>query len=212
MVAVLNFVVPLINQFKPSPPPPVTKQDTKSLSTKEDLAEFLIKYIDQPIKPSIEEVKTDIEREFRAISLKKEEEALELYRKGDFAYNERRFTTAVFYYSEVLKKIESASVYLTKGNALIFLGRKDEAIVAYEKALDIKPDYAEACYNKGVALGDLGRMDEAIVAFEKSLEIKPDYADAWNNKGFVLGDLGRKDEALVAYEKALEIKPDYAEA
>ncbi len=203
VVAVLNSVVPLLKQFKPSPSPPVTEEQVEQL---------FIKYRDLFKKPSIEEVKIDIKTEFRAISLKKEEEALNLYKKGDLAYDESRFTEAVYYFSEVLETIESASVYLTKGNALFFLSRKDEAIAAYEKALKINPDNAKAWNNKGVALDDLGRKDEAMAAYEKALEIKPGHAESWNNKGAALSALGRKDEAIAAFEKALEIKPDYADA
>ena len=51
------------------------------------------------------------------------------------------------------------------------LGRKDEAISAYDKALEIQPDDAEAWNNKGNALSDLGRKGEAISAYDKALEI-----------------------------------------
>ena len=37
------------------------------------------------------------------------------------------------------------------GNALQEQGKLEEAIEAYNKALAIKPDYAEAYYNMGIA-------------------------------------------------------------
>jgi len=98
------------------------------------------------------------------------------------------------------------------GNALKDQGKLDEAIAAYNKALSIKPDYAEAYYNMGNALQDQGKLDEAIAAYNKALSIKPDYADAYNNMGNALKDQGKLDEAIAAYNKALSIKPDYAEA
>ena len=66
----------------------------------------------------------------------------------------------------------------TSASALLQKGRVDEAIAHYQKALQIKPDYAEAHYNLGIALQQKGRMDEAITHYQKALEIKPDYAKA----------------------------------
>ena len=98
------------------------------------------------------------------------------------------------------------------GDALSQNGRVGEAIVHFQKALEINPDYAEACYNLGNALLQKGDVDGAIVHFQKALEIKPDYAEAQNNLGIALLRKGNVDEAIIHYQKALEIKPDHAEA
>ena len=52
-----------------------------------------------------------------------------------------------------------------------------------KKALEIKPDYAEAHDNLGMALAGRGQVDEAIAHYQKALEIKPDYVEAHNNLG-----------------------------
>ena len=88
----------------------------------------------------------------------------------------------------------------------------DAAIEAYNKALAIKPDYAEAFYNMGVILQEQGKLEETVEAYNKALAIKPDYADAYNNMGLVLQEQGKLEEAVEAYNKALAIKPDYADA
>ena len=98
------------------------------------------------------------------------------------------------------------------GNALKDQGKLEEAIEAYNKALAIKPDYAEAYNNMGNALKDQGKLEEAIEAYNKALAIKPDYAEAYNNMGNALKDQGKLEEAIEAYNKALAIKPDYESA
>ena len=60
-------------------------------------------------------------------------------------------------------------------------GKPDEAIAAYNKALLIKPDYAEVHNNMGNALRAQGKPDEAIAAYNKALLIKPDSAEAHRN-------------------------------
>ena len=72
------------------------------------------------------------------------------------------------------------------GNALKEQDKLGEAIKAYNKALYIKPNYAEAHYNIGVTLQQQGKLDEAIEAYNKALYIKPNYAEAYNNMGIAL--------------------------
>jgi|GEM_PF-4529823 len=66
-----------------------------------------------------------------------------------------------------------APAWNNKGNALGNLGRNEEALKSYDKALEIDPKYALAWNNKGNALGNLGRHEEAIKSCEKALEIAP---------------------------------------
>ncbi|WP_353571073.1 tetratricopeptide repeat protein [Candidatus Albibeggiatoa sp. nov. BB20] len=96
-----------------------------------------------------------------------------------------------------------------QGFALGKLGRYKEAIVSYDKALNIKPDNYKAWNNRGNALGQLGRNEEAIASYDKALNIKPDKHEAWYNRGNALGQLGRNEESIASYDKALNIKPDY---
>ena len=98
------------------------------------------------------------------------------------------------------------------GNALNDQGKLEEASKAYNKALNIKPDYANAYYNLGITFQTQGKLEEAIEAYNKALTIKPDYAEAYNNMGITLQDQGKLEEGIEAYNKALAIKPDYAEA
>ena len=99
-----------------------------------------------------------------------------------------------------------------KGVSLANLGRHEEALTCYERALEINPRDGIAWSNKGVALADLGRYAEALTCFERALEINPRKSLAWSNKGLALKKLGRPAEALTCYERALEINPRLAEA
>jgi tetratricopeptide (TPR) repeat protein len=98
------------------------------------------------------------------------------------------------------------------GNALHDKGKTEEAIEAFNKALSIKPDYAEAYYNMGYALKDQDKLEEAIEAYNKALAIKPDYAEAFSNMGNVLHNQGKVEEAIEAHKNAHSIRPDFSEA
>jgi len=89
-----------------------------------------------------------------------------------------------------------------------------EAISAYEAALRINHDYAEADNNLGIALANLpGRLPDAMAHFEEAIRIKPDYAEAHNNLALVLAGIpGRLPDAISEYEAALRIDPNFARA
>jgi predicted O-linked N-acetylglucosamine transferase (SPINDLY family) len=87
------------------------------------------------------------------------------------------------------------------------LRRYDEAIIQYDKALILKPDYAEAWSNKGVTLHGLEQYKEAITHYDRALSLKPDYEDAWINKAVALQELKRYPEAIAHFDKALSLDP-----
>ena len=91
------------------------------------------------------------------------------------------------------------------------LDNLDTAIENYQRALKIKPNYAEAYNNMGAALQNKGDSDAAIDSFKQAIKIKPDYAAAYLNMGVSLQDKGDLEAAVDSYKQALKIKPDYAE-
>jgi tetratricopeptide (TPR) repeat protein len=96
------------------------------------------------------------------------------------------------------------------GATLAQNGRLDEAIVQFQEALVIQPDYAVAHYNLGNALFQVGQADEAIVHYHRALATRPEYAEAHDNLGNVLFQKGQVDEAIIQFQKALVIRPDNA--
>jgi len=112
---------------------------------------------------------------------------------------------------EIPQELEAWEM-VNKGSALENLGKHQEAIECYDKALEINPRLAEAWNNKGLALDNLGKYEEAIDCYDKTLKINPRFAEAWNNKGNALGILGKFQEAIACYDRVLEINPRYADA
>ena len=128
-------------------------------------------------------------------------------------YNQEQYQEALNKGSHLLEQFpNSINLYNIIGVTNKGLGKLDEAIEAYNKALSIKPDFTEAYNNMGLALKEQGKLDEAIGAYNKALSIKPDNAEAYYNMGNALKNQGKLDEAVEAYNKALSIKPDYAKA
>lgn len=125
-----------------------------------------------------------------------------------------------------LKLSQRSSDPLVKGVAWNNLGlvlrelRRDEAITAHERALDIFKQLGDrhresmALSNLGAVLAILGRLEEAVPAQEHALEIFQETGDrhseaaTWNNLGSTLKKLGRFDESITAHENARRINQE----
>lgn len=115
---------------------------------------------------------------------------------------------------------EDANLWQTKGTLLALFGRKDEALIAHQRALDLfnesiekKPKDAEAWFLKAHALISMNRLEEAVRAYDEAIELielcPQENADsfiawsAWRSKADVLMRLGRYDESIEAYDRAI---------
>ncbi len=85
-----------------------------------------------------------------------------------------------------------------------------EAIDCFQRALALRPDYADAANNLGNALQAMGRTDEAIATWQRAVAVAP-HPLAFLNLGRALCDKDRLDEALAAMQNSLRLKPDQPE-
>ena len=113
-------------------------------------------------------------------------------------------------YRDILRQSPNRFVYVNLGGLLQEQGRLDEALAAFDAALTLDPDYAEAQFNRGVVLQHQGRLDAAIEAYKQSLRLRPDYIEAATNMGIALQEMGRLGEAAAAFEHAAKLRPDAA--
>ncbi|MFN7855251.1 MAG: tetratricopeptide repeat protein, partial [Acidovorax sp.] len=88
----------------------------------------------------------------------------------------------------------------------------EAALLSYDKAIALKPDYADALYNRGVVLTKLKRPGDAVLSHNQAIILKPDYAVAFYHRGIALRELKLLDDALLSYDRAITLKPDYADA
>jgi Flp pilus assembly protein TadD/peroxiredoxin len=98
------------------------------------------------------------------------------------------------------------------GTLLARSGETARARTAFERALALQPDLAEANNDLGALLAQGGDLDAAIARFRAALASIPEYPDALNNLGYALLLTGRDGEARGLYEQALALQPDFPEA
>jgi len=96
-------------------------------------------------------------------------------------------------------------------NALHDAGQREEAVLEYDKALSIEPNFVEALVNKGAVYNELGRIPDAIASFQKVLALNPKDTRALCNMGnsfYALKDYGN---AMGQYKLAVEADSTFAE-
>ena len=98
------------------------------------------------------------------------------------------------------------------GDFLFNRGRIDEAIVQFEKSINVRPGYAEAQNNLGIALTAKGQFDSAAIHLKQAVELRPGQPKAHYDLANALSQQGERSAAITQYEQALALDPNYADA
>ena len=112
-----------------------------------------------------------------------------------------------------------------KGTSLLGVGKSEEAITCFDKALKLNPNETNALYNKGNVLVKLGNIDsrsvnvwvrkgnlhcyqdeysEAVDCYDHALNIDSNLGYAWYNKGQALLRIDRSN-ARYCFDKAKKL-------
>jgi len=98
------------------------------------------------------------------------------------------------------------------GAELSQVGSYTNAILCYDKALEIDPEDSNVLVNKGDALTNLGRYEEARQCYDKVLDQNPNSSMALYNKACIIALQGETDESLNLLEKAISLDSKLMEA
>jgi tetratricopeptide (TPR) repeat protein len=91
-------------------------------------------------------------------------------------------------------------------------GHTDDAIVQFQKALQLDPDHFIALQNLGNAYRQAKRWDDAKTTLGHALQLNPDSAEANYAMGMVYAQTDDADRAFDFLQKAIAEKPEYPEA
>jgi tetratricopeptide (TPR) repeat protein len=116
-------------------------------------------------------------------------------------------------FSDVVKKHPQVAVgHYNMGNIYMNDQRNyPAAIEAYQKAIQARPDYADAWTNLGVSLQYLSNYREAINALLVAVRLNPGHVEAHNNLGVGYEKIEKTDSAIYHYQIAMNLNPGKVE-
>lgn len=122
----------------------------------------------------------------------------------------QRYQLAADYYQLAIDKgLGSADTYYGLGYALGFLGRKDEARLAFETCLQFDPNYATAYLQIGKIYGEAGQTETAKRYFQSCLQLNDQNIEANFYLGITFLNEGNPTEGLRFLQKTQNISPGY---
>jgi len=123
-----------------------------------------------------------------------------------------RWRNSITLYSHSASVIKDNDwAYLNLGAAYMLEENDEQAILSFEKAIEIKPGNTEAHYNLGLIFGRAGRYDEAVEHFEKVLQAAPENLIVKKKLGYALLGAGRTEEAIGYFEGLLRRDGNFAD-
>jgi tetratricopeptide (TPR) repeat protein len=94
-------------------------------------------------------------------------------------------------------------------NYSVEMGRSEESIPYYQRAIEIDP-LDKTVYNEmAYAYDRLGDFEKSLWAINKYIDLAPDEANPYDTRGDLYANNGDLDQAIGSYQKSLTIKPDF---
>jgi tetratricopeptide (TPR) repeat protein len=130
-----------------------------------------------------------------------------LHLMGLLSFGQGQYDHAVEWIANAVRQSPKAEYLSNLGAALQRQGRRDDALKAFDKAVQLKPDDAGLWTNLGLALEDLKRPSDALLCFQRALELDPRHLEAAFRCAQLLHQLGKLEEALALFDVCDELRP-----
>lgn len=101
--------------------------------------------------------------------------------------------------------VQDFAFFMKRAESSVGKGDLDAALVDFGKAIELKPDSAEAYYERGMAHMSKKAVELSVADLSKALELNPKMAAAWANRGDAFDKKGDAAKARADYQKAVEI-------
>jgi TonB family protein len=102
--------------------------------------------------------------------------------------------------------------WFTTGNTALAQKKYQEAIAAFTRAIETRPQDAKAHRNRGVASASLGEYQQAIQDYTTAMALDPQDALAYNQRGIAYYQQDKTPQAIDDFTRAIEKNPQLAEA
>jgi superkiller protein 3 len=148
---------------------------------------------------------------FTKLSAKPRDQALEIWRQGNQAFQQRREQEAEANYDKLIKLARAPSLLSNFAAILLATNRAEAALQRCQESYALDPEHLETWLNRGGALLALERLREALACFDQAVALQPNMLEPWMNRGNALIRLGQLQPSVECYDTALRLNPNRPE-
>ncbi len=135
------------------------------------------------------------------------------FEAASLAYNINDYPKSINYYKQVLKILPKDKYSeLNLGLAYSKAGKKDSALIWYNKTINDYPDYSLTYNNKGYIYQTEGKYELAVSYYSKAVKLNPESTYALWNRADSYFALKKYELAANDYEKVYEINSNFYNA
>jgi tetratricopeptide (TPR) repeat protein len=121
-----------------------------------------------------------------------------------------QYDLALEWLSRAIREVPKPQYLSSLGRLLHHQGRHDDALKAFDKAVQLDPAAQQSWRDLAALLIELRRRDEALLALGQLQELAPDDWDAAMKRASVLLQLARTEEAVSCLDQCDRLRPDHA--
>ncbi len=131
------------------------------------------------------------------------------YNCGLLHYGEQRYDDALFNFDEFMRlKPEDKQVYNLRGHTLNLMGRNEEAVTSFGKAIELGSTEADNFFGRANSYYDLNQVDEALADYKRAIEIDSTDYRFFYNRGKLSMKLKDYKAAETDYRLVTILRPE----
>jgi len=112
---------------------------------------------------------------------------------------------AVMVTSGCSRQADQAAALVRSAQARQEANQHDDALILLDRAIALKPEFADALYARGVSHLQLDRIDDAEEQIRQALRYQPDRADAWWTLATIQRLQKRPDQAIDSLSRTIRL-------
>ena len=128
-----------------------------------------------------------------------------IYLLGLSSINLQKFLDAEKYFEKLISIKKTPEIYYTYGNIQKKIKKYNDAVISFENAIKLKPNFSEAYNNLGNTKKIINKRDEAIVCYRKAIEFKNNNIEALISLSAILKEDRNYVDLIEVYKSILKL-------
>ena len=115
------------------------------------------------------------------------------------------YTIAIGIYDYIIEEEPIGENYRGRGIFKLDVGRLNDAVIDFNKSIELEPKDYSTHYNLGINYSRLNMPDSALAHYDLAIEYNPKDGESYLNKGFIYLKIDSIALAIPQFEKALTL-------